>query len=147
MKISTKGRYAVRMMADIAENGTPYATLKAVAERQGISKKYLEQIALRMTASGFLRGIRGFQGGYSLAKDPGEISVLAILTAAEGSMAVVACLEDEPNQCPHSGECKTLPLWIGLQKRIDEYLGGITLADVVAGTLAPADVTAPVNKS
>ncbi len=132
MKISTKGRYAVRMLADIAEHGTPYTTLSSVAERQGISKKYLEQIALQLHRAGLITGVRGFKGGYKLAIPPESITVLDILTAVEGSMAVVSCLEDEENRCSRCQGCKTLPVWKGLKERIEAYLGGITLADVAA---------------
>ena len=139
MKISTKGRYAVRMLADIAEHGSPYTTLSKVAERQGISKKYLEQIAMHLQKTGMLAGVRGYKGGYRLARDAGEITVLEILQAVEGSMAVVACLEDEENRCERCRECKTLPIWTGLKERVEAYLGGITLKDVVATTPTAVD--------
>ena len=135
MKISTKGRYAVRMLADIAEHGTPYTTLSKVAERQGISKKYLEQIAMRLQRVGLIIGVRGNNGGYRLAKEAESITVLDILTAVEGSMAVVSCLEDEENRCTRCQGCKTLPIWMGLKKEIESYLGGVTLKDVVGKPL------------
>ena len=132
MKISTKGRYAVRMLTDIAEHGPGYVTLTCVTERQGISKKYLEQIALQLHRAGLLSGARGFNGGYKLARDAQSITVLEILQAVEGSMAVVSCLEDEENRCSRCQGCKTLAVWEGLKERIEAYLGGITLADVAA---------------
>ncbi len=135
MKISTKGRYALRMMVDIAENQVNgYVTLKDVATRQGISKKYLEQIALHLSQAGMLRAVRGYQGGYMLSRPTEEYTVNAILEAVEGSMAPVSCLEEAPNSCERCHECKTLRVWTGLQKLIADYLSGITLKDVIEGT-------------
>lgn len=138
MKISTKGRYAVRMLVDIAEHAPNHVTLKDVAERQGISKKYLEQIALRLQQERLVVGLRGFNGGYKLARDAGEITVLEVLQAVEGSMAVVECLEDEGNRCERCKGCKTLPVWMGLKQSVESYLGGITLKDVM-GKQMPVD--------
>ena len=135
MKISTRGRYAVRMLADIAEHEPGYVSLSSVADRQGISKKYLEQIAMNLQRVGMLAGARGYKGGYKLARDAQSITVLEILQAMEGSMAVVGCLEDEENRCTRCHECKTLPIWMGLKKEIESYLGGITLKDVVGTPL------------
>lgn len=132
MKISTKGRYALRMMIDIAAHqGDGYVALKDVADRQGISKKYLEQIALHLSQAGMLRAVRGYQGGYMLARPASAYTVGAILDAVEGSVSPVACLERCPNPCPRAGTCETLPLWEGLQKRIRDYLNGITLQDIL----------------
>ena len=134
MKISTKGRYALRMMADIAEHQKDgYVTLKDVALRQGISKKYLEQIALHISQAGMLRAVRGYQGGYMLAKPASEYNVHSILQVVEGSMVPVTCLQQTPNPCERRDICKTLPVWVGLEKLIREYLTGITLEDVVEG--------------
>ena len=134
MKISTKGRYALRMMVDIAENQmNGYVTLKDVALRQGISKQYLEQIALHLSQAGMLRAVRGYQGGYMLSKPAAEYTVNAILQAVEGSMAPVSCLEEAPNSCDRCEQCKTLKVWTGLQKLIADYLNGITLQDVIEG--------------
>ena len=136
MKISTKGRYALRMMIDIAENQKDgYVTLKDVALRQDISKKYLEQIALHLSQAGMLRAVRGYQGGYMLAKPTKDYTVNAILQVVEGSMAPVACLDQSPNACPYSSSCKTLPLWLALEKLIYNYLNGITLEDVIEGRI------------
>ena len=100
VKISTKGRYALRMMVDIAEHQKDgYVTLKDVALRQGISKKYLEQIALHISQAGMLRAVRGYQGGYMLAKPASEYSVHSILEVVEGSMVPVTCLQQTPNAC------------------------------------------------
>ena len=132
MKISTKGRYALRMMADIAEHQKDgYVTLKDVALRQGISKKYLEQIALHISQAGMLRAVRGYQGGYMLTKPACAYTVNDILQVVEGSMSPVSCLEQVPNNCDRCTACKTLVVWEGLQKLITDYLTGITLEDVI----------------
>jgi len=132
MMISTKGRYALRMMVDLALNqGDRFISLKEIAERQGISKKYLEQIIPIMNKSEFLQTTRGYQGGYRLAKAPDQYTVGEILRATEGGLAPVACLENEPNQCARAGICATLFVWEGLAKVINEYLDGITLQDLV----------------
>lgn len=132
MKISTKGRYALRMLLDLAEHKNDgFIALKDIAERQNISKKYLEQIVPVLSRTDFLRTNRGFQGGYRLAKSPDKYTVGEILRLTEGSLAPVACLEYEPNECERSGECLTLPMWQGLYKVITEYLDGITLQDLL----------------
>lgn len=137
MKISTKGRYALRMMLDIAENqGDGFVTLKDVARRQGISKKYLEQIALQLSQTNALRAVRGHQGGYRLTRTPEEYSVLDVLHIAEGSLAPVACLDQVPNMCERQEFCYTLPLWKGLKRVIEDYLGGITLQNLLDRTLS-----------
>ena len=128
MKISTKGRYALRMMLDIAENQAQgFVALKDIAARQDISKKYLEQIALQLTQAGALRAVRGHQGGYKLIKAPESYSVGEILRITEGSLAPVACLEQSPVLCSRSAFCPTLPVWTGLEKVINDYLDGISL--------------------
>ena len=132
MKISTKGRYALRMMIDLAEHeGEGFTSLAAIAERQGISKKYLEQIVSLLNKTDFLQVSRGFQGGYKLAYPPERYSVGDILRLTEGSLAPVACLERDQAECPRSADCKTLPLWRGLERVINEYLDGITLRDMI----------------
>ena len=134
MKISTKGRYALRMMIDIAENQDKgYVALKDIAARQEISKKYLEQIALYLSQCGMLKAVRGYQGGYMLAHDTRDYTVAQILSAVEGSLAPVSCLESPVNTCPRREGCKTLPMWMSLNRRIQEYLNSVTLADVVEG--------------
>ena len=136
MKISTKGRYALRMMLDIAENQAEgFVTLRDIAARQSISKKYLEQIALQLTQSGALKAVRGHQGGYKLVRAPGEYAVGEILRITEGSLAPVACLEQDPNLCERCAFCPTLPVWEGLEKTINAYLNGITLQDILDGTV------------
>ncbi|MCM1285779.1 MAG: Rrf2 family transcriptional regulator [Acetobacter sp.] len=132
MKISTKGRYALRLMLDLAENQKDgYVALKDIAERQGISKKYLEQIVPLLNKSGILRTTRGFQGGYMLAKEPDKYTVGDVLRITEGSLAPVACLDDEINYCSKSESCMTLPMWTGLYKVITDYLDNITLQDII----------------
>ncbi len=137
--ISTRGRYALRMMVDLAEHKTEgYISLKDIAERQEVSKKYLEQIIPMMNRSGLLQTVRGYQGGYRLSREPKEISVWEILNAAEGSMVPVACLESEKNTCPRSGECATLPVWEGLKDVVSEYLSGISLQTILEEKQAKA---------
>ena len=132
MKISTKGRYALRMLLDLAEhqNGS-FVALKDIAERQKISKKYLEQIVPVFNKSDILRTNRGFQGGYQLARTPDKYTVGEILRLTEGSLSPVACLDHNPIKCERSGECATLPMWQGLYRVINEYLDSITLQDLL----------------
>lgn len=131
MKISTKGRYALRMLIDLAENGNSgYVALKDIAERQGISKKYLEQIVPILCRGKILKTTRGFQGGYMLSAPPENFSVGQILRLTEGSLAPVACAEC-PEDCERSADCKTLCIWQGLNRVINEYLDNITLLDAV----------------
>ena len=132
MKISTKGRYALRMMLDLAQHQSDgYVALRDIAQRQNISKKYLEQIVPVLNKFDILRTNRGFQGGYRLAKSPDQYTVGEILRLTEGNLAPVACLEHEPIECERSGECPTLPVWQGLYRVICEYLDGITLQDIL----------------
>ena len=132
MKISTKGRYALRMLLDLAVNGNEgYTALRDVAERQNISKKYLEQIVPVLHKAEILVTTRGFQGGYRLAKDPENITVGEVLRLTEGNLAPVVCLETEHNTCKRAGECVTLHIWEGLQTVITDYLNSITLRDMM----------------
>ena len=132
MKISTKGRYALRMLVDLAEhnNGT-YIPLKEIAERQDISKKYLEQIIIIFNKSNILRTNRGAQGGYMLARSPEKYSVGEILRLTEGDLSPVECMVGNASTCSRSADCPTLPVWQGLSKVVNEYLDGITLKDIV----------------
>ena len=131
MKISTKGRYAVRLMLDIAmHDQKDPVRLKDSAERQGISVKYLEQIISQLVKAGYVYSVRGAQGGYMLARDPKTYTVGMILRLTEGSMKPVACLEDEPNQCDRAGECVTLRLWKMLDEAIEGVLDKVTLQDL-----------------
>ncbi len=132
MKISTKGRYALRMLIDLAEHKeSGYISLKDIAKRQQISKKYLEQIIPIFNHTGMLLTNRGAQGGYKLARKPEQYTVAEVLRLTEGSIAPVACLDQEPNECERSAECVTLPIWQGLYDVITEYLEGITLQDIL----------------
>ncbi len=132
MKISTKGRYALRMMLDLAEHQKEgFVALKDVANRQGISKKYLEQIVPLLNKSGVLRTTRGYQGGYMLAKSPDSYTVGDVLRITEGSLAPVSCLDDDVNMCERADSCITLSVWQGLYDVITEYLDSITLQDII----------------
>ena len=132
MRVSTRGRYALRMLLDLAENqGDGFVALKDVAARQEVSKKYLEQIIPNLNRSGLLQTSRGFQGGYRLAKDPGLCRVGDVLRATEGDLAPVPCLEQRPNTCTRSADCATLFLWEGLEKAMNDYLDGVTLRDIL----------------
>lgn len=132
MKISTKGRYALRMLIDLAEHQNDgFIALKDIAARQNISKKYLEQIIPVFNKSNILNTNRGFQGGYRLARTPDKYTVGEILRLTEGSLAPVACLDSDPVQCERSADCATLPVWQGLYRVINEYLDGITLQDIL----------------
>ena len=132
MKISTKGRYALRLLLDLGEHrGEGFVSLKEIAERQDISKKYLEQIIPILNKTGVLRTNRGAQGGYMLARTPDKYTVGEILRLTEGSLAPVACLEQEPNLCERQESCATLPVWRGLYRVINDYLDNITLQDIL----------------
>ena len=132
MKISTKGRYALRMLLDLAEHqNCGYVALKDIAQRQGISKKYLEQIIPILNRSDILKTTRGSQGGYMLAKSPDKYTVGDVLRLTEGSLAPVACLDSEPVECERSAQCATLPVWKGLYKAINDYVDSITLQDIL----------------
>ncbi|MGN0470696.1 MAG: RrF2 family transcriptional regulator [Acutalibacteraceae bacterium] len=132
MKISTKGRYSLRMLIDLAMHQSEgFVALKDVAERQDISKKYLEQIVPLLNKAGLLRTNRGYQGGYMLSKPASQYTVGEILRLTEGSLAPVACLEYEENDCPKANECITLNMWKGLYEVITNYLDGITLQDLI----------------
>lgn len=132
MKISTKGRYAVRMLLDLAQHNTDdFVALKDIAERQKISKKYLEQIVAILNRSDILTTNRGYKGGYKLAKPANQYKIGDILRLTEGSLAPVACLDLNPIGCEHSNLCPTLPIWKGLYKAITDYLDSITLQDII----------------
>lgn len=132
MKISTKGRYALRMLLDLALHSSEgFIALKDIAERQDISKKYLEQIVPLLNKSGLLKTNRGYQGGYMLIKDPKDYTVGEILRVTEGSLAPVACLDHPSNDCPRAASCMTLYIWEGLYKTVTEYLDSITLQDIM----------------
>ncbi len=132
MKISTKGRYALRFMLDLAQHQQEgYVALKDIAQRQGISKKYLEQIVPLLNKADILRANRGYQGGYMLAKSPDKYTVGDILRITEGSIVPVACLDETAGPCSRSDSCMTLGIWKGLNKVITDYLDGITLQKIL----------------
>ena len=132
MKISTRGRYAIRILLDIAmhqQNGA--VAMKDIARRQQISKKYGDQIGMQLSQAGVLLAARGRQGGYKLARSAAELTVLKILQIMEGSLAPVQCLETTPNDCDRRTFCPTLPMWTGLNRVITDYLDGITLQSLI----------------
>ncbi len=132
MKISTKGRYALRLMLDLAlnESGEPIR-LKEVAGRQGISDKYLEQIIATLNKAGYVKSTRGAQGGYSLKKAPGEYTVGMILRLTEGSLAPVACVEDGKDACDRCDGCATMKLWAKVNDAVNNVVDTVTLQDLV----------------
>lgn len=131
MKVSTKGRYAIRLMIDIGIQNNGYVRLKDVAKRQEISIKYLEQIVGSLQKAGLLLSSRGAQGGYRLAKDPSDYNIGEILRATEGSIAPVSCLEDDVNKCSRNHICATLDFWQGLYDVINDYLDSHSLAELM----------------
>ena len=140
MKISTKGRYALRMMLDLAMHSADgFVALKDIADRQDISKKYLEQIVPLLNKADLLRTNRGYQGGYALAKSPDKYTVGEILRVTEGNLCQVSCLQYPVNECPRASECLTLPVWEGLYKAINDYLDSVTLLDIIDQANAGGD--------
>ncbi len=135
MKISTKGRYGLRVMIELSEqynkNKENFVSLREISERQHISVKYLEMIVGILAKSGLVISLRGKFGGYKLLEPPEEYPVGRILRALEGDLAPVECLECEPNRCPLADTCLTLPMWKGLKQVINNYLDGITLKDLL----------------
>ncbi len=132
MMISTRGRYALRVIVDLAEHaGDHCIPMKEVAQRQGISLKYLEKILPVLVAGKLVEGIHGKGGGYRLAQEPARISVGQVLRLTEGDLAPVSCLECSTEVCKHSSECRTLPMWSELNRRINEYLDSVTIADMM----------------
>lgn len=132
MKISTKGRYALRLMIDLATNdsGSP-VPIKDVAKRQGISDKYLEQIISVLNKAGYVKSIRGPQGGYVLKKSPEDYTVGMILRLTEGSLAPVACVEDDDTDCERQSGCVTYILWKKISNAVSEVVDNVTLKDLV----------------
>ena len=130
--ISTRGRYSLRIMLDLAERPQGgYTPMKEVAARQEISLKYIEKIVPLLTKAGFIEGVHGKGGGYRLTKKPEQYTVGSILRLTEESLAPVACLEQNPIECSRMSECRTLPMWRKLNTMINDYFDGITLADLV----------------
>lgn len=134
MKVSTKGRYALRIMIDLGEhNSGEYIRLKDISKRQGITLKYLEQIMPMLTKAGYVKSCRGNNGGYLLAKKPEEYIIGDILRTTEGNLVPIPCLADVPNQCDRFEQCTTLAFWDGLNKAINSYIDKYTLADLMKG--------------
>lgn len=137
MMVSTKGRYALMVMLDLASHDDGgYISLADVASREGLSMKYLESVVSMLNKGGLLRSLRGKKGGYRLIKSPKEYTVGEILKITEGSLAPVECIRQESVHCDRAQQCATLPLWIGLDRLIDGYLDQITLQDVLDGNRA-----------
>ena len=131
MLISTRGRYALRLLIDMAEHSsTDYIKLKDVAQRQEVSEKYLESIVKQLVTGHIVVGLRGKGGGYRLAKAPDEIIVGDVMRIMEGSLAPVACLENENFNCPRKAACRTLGFWSGLNDVISRYIDSFTIADL-----------------
>ena len=137
MLVSTRGRYAIRVMIDLAEhmNGK-YIPMKEIADRQDVSLKYMTKIMQALTKSGMLDGQHGKGGGYKLNRDPEEYRVGDILRLTEGTLAPVACIDETDCKCDRSFECRPRPMWNELDKLISEYLDGITIADLMEGNTA-----------
>jgi Rrf2 family protein len=132
MMISTRGRYALRVLVDLAEHQKDgYITLQESADRQEISEKYLESIVKDLVRAKYLTGQRGKGGGYRLARPAEEINVLDVLTLMEGTMVPVACLQPGSDACPRAASCRTIPIWEGLEKTISEYLSAYSVKDLM----------------
>ena len=138
MKISTKGRYALRLMLDLAQYTmeNEYVSIKKVSQRQDISEKYLEQIVAQLSRSGFVNSARGAPGGYCLSKAPSEYTVGMILRQIEGNLSTVSCLEDNPNKCRRCNNCVTLDVWQQINEAVNNVIDNITLQDLLEKQLA-----------
>ena len=135
MLVSTKGRYALRVMLELAQSQPDaYMPLPLIAQRQGISEKYLESIIAILSRAGLVDGLRGKGGGYRLTRSSANYSVGEILRLTEGSLAPVTCLEGAENPCPRAGECTTLPMWQKLDDLINTYLDSVSLSDLLSQT-------------
>ena len=140
MLISTRGRYALRVMVDLAERqAEQFVPLKEIAQNQEISEKYLESILKTLVQAGMLEGLRGKGGGYRLTRPPERYTVGEILRLTEGSLAPVACLEPNPSPCARMSRCRTLPMWKKLDELIQNFFSGITLADLTQTDNAAGD--------
>ncbi len=132
MMVSTRGRYALRVMIDLAEQGSGrYIPMKEIAERQGLSLKYLERILPVLAKNEIVEGVQGKGGGYRLCREPAEYTMGEILRLTEGSLAPVACMDCGTEPCDRAADCRTRPLWHGLDKVINDYLNSVTLADLM----------------
>lgn len=132
--ISTRGRYAIRFMIDLAEQPDgALVPLGDTAKRQGISKKYLEIVVKQLVAAGMVKGVSGKGGGYCLLREPHEYTALEVLQTTEGSLAPVACLRDGAEECPRRDHCQTLPMWTKFDSLVNDFFEGITIADLAEG--------------
>ncbi len=132
MLISTRGRYALRVMLDLADNRSDgYIAMKKVAERQGLSLKYIERIMPVLSKNNYVEGVHGKGGGYRLSKEPKEYRVGDILRLAEGDLAPVTCLSCNAEKCDRADTCPTLPMWTEFHNMVNNYFDGITLADLM----------------
>ena len=130
--ISTKGRYSIRILLDLAEHsGSDYVPMREVADRQGISLKYIERLMPALKAAGFIDSAHGIGGGYRLTREPDQYTLWEILRMAEGSLAPVACLQESAAPCSRAPECRTLPVWKNYYELTKNYFSGITLADLM----------------
>lgn len=133
MMISTKGRYALRVMIDLAEhNNGEYVVLMDIARREELSEKYLEGILASLSRAGFVQALRGRGGGYRLSRAPETYTVGSILKLTSGSFAPVSCLGSEKNHCERAGKCNTLPMWTRLNDLINDFFESVTLADLMS---------------
>jgi Rrf2 family protein len=145
MKVSTKGRYALRLMANLARVGENRCTpINEIAEQQGLSEKYLEQIVRSLVRENLVISMRGAQGGYLLARKPSEITVGQVLRATEGDLAPVDCVSDGRAECLRADNCETMFVWRALKEATDRVVDGITIEDLVtkSGSICPS---APAN--
>lgn len=132
MRISTKGRYAIRIMLDLSEHiGEGYISLKKISARQEISLKYLEAIVSILNKAGMVESFRGKEGGYKLTRRPEEYTIGSIIKLTEGSIAPVSCLDGSINSCVRACQCLTLPMWLKLDKIVDGYLESVTIRDLL----------------
>lgn len=131
--ISTKGRYAIRILLDLATQGSGYVPLRTVAARQGVSLKYMERILPPLKAAGLVESTQGIGGGYRLTRDPAAYTLWEILRVAEGDLAPVACLQAGAEPCARAEACRTLPVWQGYYSLTRDYFSGLTLADLLRG--------------
>ena len=132
MRISTKGRYALRIMLDLAQHRDQgLVALREISERQHITPKYMESIMALLLRDNLVQSLRGKTGGYRLTKEPAEYGLYEILSAAEGGLAPVHCLAMDENECPIRQSCLTIPVWEGLHKVIEDYLSGISLQTLI----------------
>ena len=136
MMVSTRGRYALRVLIDLAERGTgEFVPLKDITEKEGISKKYLESIMTLLSKNNMVEGVHGKGGGYRLNRPAKDYTVGMILRLTEGDLSPVACLAPGAEVCPRAEICKTLPMWRGLKKVVNDYLESVTIEDLLNGNV------------